>query len=289
MPYSKPHMDKRYLAGPAGRIVAASRRGRSHEHAGSFRDDDLFISQDSDHGWNVVIVADGAGSAKFSREGARVAVSEAGHYLAEVLAGDFGAEMTAALSQWNTDAERTQGQVFEGFYFRFHEAGKRALQAIERAAQDRKALVKDYATTLLAAAIKRQEDATFLATFWTGDGAIAAYGPRGKVRLMGTPDGGEFAGQTRFLDHATLSDQGFAKRTGIGYYEDLLAIMLMTDGVSDPRFETDNGLSDPLRWDRLWEELGPLLEKDEPDQALVDWLGFFSPGNHDDRTIALWC
>ena len=120
-----------------------------------------------------------------------------------------------------------------------------------------------------------------------GDGAIAAYGPRGKVRLMGVPDGGEFAGQTRFLDRAALTDQGFAKRIGIGYYPDLTAVILMTDGVSDPRFETDNGLSDPVRWDALWDDLTPLLTEPEPEQALVGWLDFFSQGNHDDRTIAL--
>jgi hypothetical protein len=120
-----------------------------------------------------------------------------------------------------------------------------------------------------------------------GDGAIAAYGPRGKVRLMGTPDGGEFAGQTRFLDRAALADAGFAKRIGIGRYSELNALLLMTDGVSDPRFETDAGLADPELWDKLWDELLPLVKLENPDEALVDWLHFFTPGHHDDRTIAI--
>ena len=122
-----------------------------------------------------------------------------------------------------------------------------------------------------------------------GDGAIAAYGPRGKVRLMGTPDGGEFAGQTRFLDRAALNDQGFAKRIGIGRFADLTAIFLMTDGVSDPRFETDRGLTEAHNWDALWDELQPILSGANPAPDLCEWLHFFTAGHHDDRTLAvLW-
>jgi hypothetical protein len=120
-----------------------------------------------------------------------------------------------------------------------------------------------------------------------GDGAIAAYGPRGKIRLMGTPDGGEFAGQTRFLDGNVLKDQDFGNRVKIGKWQDISAVLLMTDGVSDPYFETDNGLADPARWDVLWDEIQPLLNDTAPDAKLLDWLHFFKPGHHDDRTIAL--
>jgi len=104
---------------------------------------------------------------------------------------------------------------------------------------------------------------------------------------MGAPDSGEFAGQTRFLDAAALADSNFGHRIRIGYFQEVEAVILMTDGVSDPRFETDNALKDPARWDALWQELTPVLAGEEPDRALADWLGFFSPGHHDDRALAL--
>ncbi|MBK1722483.1 PP2C family serine/threonine-protein phosphatase [Thiocystis violacea] len=286
-PYPKSHVDATLLSGEGLKIAAASRRGRSHEHAGSFRDDDFYVRHDPETGWSLMLVADGAGSARFSRQGSRIAVAAAGEHLLASLTGDFGERMTAALNGWDADPANT-GQAMGGeFHYLFHKAGQLAVQAIEQEAQAQGAAARDYATTLLAAAVKRQAGATFLATFWMGDGAIAAYGPRGKVRLMGTPDGGEFAGQTRFLDRAALSDQGFAKRIGIGRYLDLSAVLLMTDGVSDPRFETDNGLNDPTKWDSLWDEIAPRLETPDPAQRLADWLDFFSPGHHDDRTIAL--
>lgn len=61
----------------------------------------------------------------------------------------------------------------------------------------------------------------------------------------------------------------------------------MTDGVSDPFFETDNGLADATKWKKLWDEIEPKLKESNPEQALTDWLHFAVPGHHDDRTIAL--
>lgn len=62
---------------------------------------------------------------------------------------------------------------------------------------------------------------------------------------MGTPDSGEYAGQTRFLDRTALNDQtAFGNRINIGLRSDVTSVILMTDGISDPRFETDNGLLD---------------------------------------------
>lgn len=286
-PYPKPHTDACLLECDGFRLAAASRRGRSHEHAGSFRDDDFWLARLAETGWNLLLVADGAGSARFSRQGARLAVTAAGNHLAERLAGDLGVEMNAALAGWGADPQETARRMGGEFHYLFHEAGQRALHAIEQEAQARGAAPRDYATTLLAAAVRRQAGETFLASFWVGDGAIAAYGPRGKVRLMGVPDSGDYAGQTRFLDRAALGDQGFAKRIGVGCYPDLSAVLLMTDGVSDPRFETDHALADAANWDALWDELAPCLGASRPEQELVDWLGFFSQGHHDDRTLAL--
>ena len=286
-PYWKPHTDSRLLQSEEADLIAASRRGRSHAHAGGFRDDDHLIALDAEGGWSLLIVADGAGSAPFSREGSRLAVTTAGAHLLSNLTGERGDRLNSTLANWDAEPDASAKALGAAFQALFREAASLAVHAIEREAACQGAQFRDYATTWLAAAVKRQGTATCIASLWVGDGAIAAYGPRGRVRLMGTPDSGEFAGQTRFLDHAVLRAPGFAKRIGLGYVQDLTAVLLMTDGVSDPRFETDSGLADPSRWDALWDELAPILDTAEPDRALVDWLGFFSPGHHDDRTLAL--
>jgi hypothetical protein len=60
--------------------------------------------------------------------------------------------------------------------------------------------------------------------------------------------------------------------------------------VSDAKFDTEKQLSDINLWDRHWSEIAPII--DSPDQALVEqslleWLNFWSPGNHDDRSITM--
>lgn len=286
-PYFKPNIDFSTVKTASYSIFAASRRGRSHEHSGTFRDDDFFVAHDPAANWSMMIVADGAGSAKSSRQGSKLAVEAFGNHLKSQLAGDLGRKLAADLCDWGADPQKTGQAMGTEFHYLFHKAGTLAVQAIEAEALAKSVPVKEYSTTLLAAVVRFDGDAIFLSTFWMGDGAIAAYGPRGKVRLMGTPDSGEFAGQTRFLDRAALGDAGFSKRIGIGRYSQLNALMLMTDGVSDPRFETDAGLADPVLWDQLWDELLPLVKSENPDKSLVDWLHFFTPGHHDDRTIAI--
>lgn len=286
-PYQKPNADATTLIGTQKRIAVASRRGRSHEHAGLFRDDDFFALPDTESGWTVLIVADGAGGAQYSREGSRLAVSAAGKSLSANLAGDIGKSLVETLNKWDEEPESRQ-LLGEKFHFLFHEASKTAVQAIETEAAAVNAKPRDYSTTLLAAVIRECDENTFVATFWLGDGAIATYGPKGNVRLMGNPDGGEFAGQTRFLDRAAVMDASFSKRTRIGRFKDITAVILLTDGVSDPFFETDSGLADAGKWNFLWDQISPALAGTDPGAALLDWLSFFVPGHHDDRTIAVY-
>jgi len=63
----------------------------------------------------------------------------------------------------------------------------------------------------------------------------------------------------------------------------------MTDGISDPWFETDNNLADPSRWEAFWSDQLEACLKSEPDLRLLEWMDFKIAGNHDDRTLAvLW-
>jgi hypothetical protein len=65
----------------------------------------------------------------------------------------------------------------------------------------------------------------------------------------------------------------------------------MSDGVTDPIFETENNLNKIEVWHSLWNEMGKMVDFSTRDvstaKALLDWLDFWSPGNHDDRTIVI--
>ena len=288
-PYFKKNTDCLFISTHPVRIAAASRRGRSHEHSGSFRDDDFFIHTDPSSGWSTIIVADGAGSAQFSRRGSEIATTEFGALILAATTGQSGYQLTNQLERWDESYEAQQS-ISAYFQKLFQEASVAAIKKIDAEAHSIPTSTKDYSTTLLVAVTKRVKGRTFIVSFWVGDGVIAAYGPSGKVRIMGQPDGGEHAGQTVFLDARVVMDgPSFFKRIKMGFFSDITSLMLMTDGVSDPKFETDNELSDPSKWDTLWSEISPLLFTPSPDQALLNWLEFYSPKHHDDRTIAvLW-
>ncbi len=73
-PFQKPHMDSQRRVEREMELIAASRRGRSHANNGTFRDDDFKLTIGGDY--YLVSVADGAGSATYSREGSRITVNK---------------------------------------------------------------------------------------------------------------------------------------------------------------------------------------------------------------------
>ena len=286
-PYPKLHLDSAGLVRDNIRIAAASRRGRSHEHAGSFRDDDFYINHCQDTEWSVMLVADGAGSAVNSREGSRIAVRTAGDYLFRQLSGEKGIHLGEHIRAWEGSDQQA---TINAMLHHFKQAATLAVNSIQNEAICAEHPVKTYSTTLLATVALRTDKELFAAAFWLGDGAIGAYSPSGKIRILGNPDSGEYAGQTRFLDQSIIADPTFTGRISVGKWNDVSHLILMTDGVSDPLFETDNGLRSDEKWTHLVNELTPALtEASNAPEMLGEWLNFFSTGNHDDRTIAvLW-
>ena len=289
--FAKQHTDKAMIDTVDYKIIAASRRGRSHEHAGTFRDDDFSITQIEDSTWSVLCAADGAGSANYSREGSRIA--------AEIVRGEFRRYLTPDtidvlnhdLEQWQVGSQRAEtneiaAKLNQQFHLVYYEIYKSIIEEIELKANQLAVNPKVFSTTLLIAVICKLKEKTFISTFSVGDGAIAVYSEN-NIRLMNVPDGGEYAGQTKFLDRSIA--QEFNTRLKIGCFADTNAVMLMTDGISDPIFETDSGLVNHAKWQRLYAELDPLMQIESADTALLEWMHFFTPGHHDDRTMAvLW-
>ena len=71
----------------------------------------------------------------------------------------------------------------------------------------------------------------------------------------------------------------------------MTAFLLMTDGVSDPKFRSEAAMEQVQEWDQLWDDLegGVRLSSDEEgyETRLLEWLDFWAQGEYDDRTIAI--
>ncbi len=316
--YPKPDTETDYVrveAGPDGApkkdMVAASRRGRSHAHEGKPRDDHFLIRHCPETDWYILAVADGAGSAEFSREGSRIACTVAVDHCEKKLSSPDN-EIDSTINEfWQKLQEKadtlknmTKEEKKEKFdlickaasYEVVVRAAFLANKAIHEEADSKKRQPKSYATTLLLAVCKKIRTLWYIIAFNIGDGAIGALSGLDnapKAELLCSPDEGEFSGQTRFLTMNDLfsNSKDIVSRIHPHVLRDLNALILMTDGVSDAKFETDANLRNPQKWNELWNDLSKTVHFEDDNQEskneLLEWLNFWSPGNHDDRTIAI--
>ena len=262
--YAKPDSRSQSLHNAHYKILAASQRGRSHAHKGQFREDDFFIAQGEN--WQLAIVADGAGSAKYSRHGSWLICQTMGKFLQHVLSRPIAIGL-------------------QDIKLEFRGALGAALCAIEDEAEHQQALIKDYASTILAVLFyfdnQKQEY-----IYWAvaiGDGAIALYSPQTQqVSLLNMPDSGDYAGETRFLTAESLAI------AQIKHYRqaEFWPCLLMTDGVSDAFFDSDNALKSHQAWQYLWQFLQQQNALTD-EKLLLTCLDFWSKGNHDDRTLVV--
>jgi serine/threonine protein phosphatase PrpC len=279
-------------------VVGASKRGRSHAHEGTCRDDHFgFTSND---GWYIGAVADGAGSAEYSREGSKQAVKAILKELPRLLAEEISSE---ELERWvallQDGDDHVQGSIKIALYDTLVTAAFTAAQRIE------KEVVRDagegahysqFSTTIICAIARQVNDKWFFGSFSVGDGGAAVLyetstGDTAITRLT-QPDSGEYAGQTIFLRTTELKDANESmKRIFFDVRDEFTALALMTDGITDPKFETDAVFDDPKAWAAFWTEFTEAVPLGSAEETrgteFLEWLDFWSPGNHDDRTLLL--
>ena len=310
IPYYKPDSETEYVKVEAGAdgspkkdIVAASQRGRSHAQEGKARDDHFSLSHCDESDWYIIAVADGAGSAKYSRKGSEVACKTVIDHCKNLLLDNPDFEASIREYEADRDNQEKRTNVTRHVIDIIYKGAMKAHEAVKKVAEaNEEAKLKDFATTLMFAVCKKYDFGWFIASFWVGDGAMCLFDAKNKTaKLLGTPDEGEFSGQTRFLTMPEIfrDPDVVSKRLRMAIVPDFTALFLMSDGISDPMFETDKNLNDYSKWEEFYnnlkngfpdDEIGGVDLTDDNEAAkdqLLGWLDFWSPGNHDDRTIAI--
>lgn len=281
-------------------IVVASKRGRSHANVGSFRDDDFGFADLGSTGWSVAVVSDGAGSAKISRHGSKLACQYAITYFQSVFAGELTGKLETliAANQAGPD-EAVKKELNLCIYNLVGGGAKRVHDQLLEFATANGYTINDLNSTFIFTLFKTFDFGTVVLSFGVGDCPIAVI-PKdfSEVKLMNWLDVGEFGGGTRFITTTEIfSSPKFASRINFKVFPDFAYIFLMTDGIYDPKFVVEANLEKVEKWKEFVNDLkganesGCGVELDAGNmniqQQLSDWMDFWSAGNHDDRTLAI--
>lgn len=315
--YPKKHLDyASAFLGSTGKVaIAASRRGLSHAHKGKYRDDHFMLETKNDSGWFFFAVADGAGSKKYSRQGSLLACEKLIDDETVKNFKNFSEDVKRGIADYsNKKISTDQFLTQTNLHSIFQKSVCNAYRAIEQASKDKNEDVKEYSTTLLFAALYKYGRKWLIVTYWIGDGGIVIYQPNGEnaVRVMGKPDTGLSAGETRFLSANELTEERIKQRIHMEVLDDFTALFMMTDGITDPFFEAEIDLEKFDVWDKFINETlvkglpdnkeqihpGPRIIgdgipsdnkawADDKARALLEWMRFYVDGHHDDRTMLI--
>lgn len=279
--YWRKDQDWQMLEYGDSRLFAASIRGRSHAHTGKPRDDAFGLA--CQKGWLMLAVADGAGSAEYSRKGAEIACDVALDSCKNMLdrSRDLEDIFTHPLPEnWQVMAKKHAYTLLAGAAFEAH-------KAIRREAENRARGVNSYASTLMLAVVRKFPPGWVVLSFQVGDGAMAMF-CNGQAELLAQPDEGEYGGQTRFITMAEIFEPyELMRRVRVDVAPHFEEILMMTDGISDCRFPSQEAMRNQDLWHELRMEIDKKLDNAAWEAALVEWLNFWSKGSHDDRTIAI--
>lgn len=259
--------------GDGWKIGAGSVRGKLHAHRGLWREDSFAFSSaaQGEALWQIVAVADGAGSAPLSRVGSRVACDAAVAALEKSL---------AQLPAFSLHKDELQSQALPLLREALTQAAGAALEAIRAVAAQRGKPLTAFAATLLVLVRREWNGAQLCASVQVGDGAIALWDEAG-LTLLGVADHGQHSSETRFLTTNGVEAE-FASRVKFSIKPDLRAFALMSDGVSDDYFPEEKWLSG------VFDAVLPVLQsEDDGGAALVSWLGYEKKGSSDDRTLVV--
>ncbi|MFZ4930090.1 PP2C family serine/threonine-protein phosphatase [Chryseobacterium sp. Mn2064] len=277
------------------KIVVASKRGRSHAHEGKFREDDFAVNELSS-GWNIISVSDGAGSAQFAREGSRLAtISVNKFFSSKELLDEIEHEVCIYYaSEFSQDLRTESGQnIIKHLY----KAVVHTYSMLEKTAEENNFVINELNATLIFALAKKFSFGYVILTFGVGDCPINLINSDfSEVKLLNQMDVGEFSGGTRFITMKEIYNESAVHRFKITRVEDFSHLVLMTDGIYDPKFVTENKLENGESWKTFFSDLSgnnddgtkvDFTNDTTIDEQLMMWTDFWSRGNHDDRTLAI--
>ena len=263
-PHAVPDQSAQAMEGAGGyRLIGARHRGKSHAHHGTFCDD-AFAFAATPH-WNILAVADGAGTAPLARLGSNLAVTKA-------------VEAMRATAPAQPGSEDLGRAVWAGL--------RAAFTALRDHANGQSIPLTDLNTTLQVLIHWPKPNGCLIAVAQVGDGIIVAETVDGMYYPpLAEPDSDpEDSGRTLFLTSGPL--RNWMERTRVYEFDREISILaMMTDGLAGDLESYGDGMHAQLfEMVRSKVLCYPL---DHREAALASFLNYDRRGSFDDRTLVV--
>jgi serine/threonine protein phosphatase PrpC len=296
-------------------IVVSSKRGRSHKNVGSFRDDDFAYKHFEKTGWSVVAVSDGAGTYSLSRVGSQLACNSVVEYFEKHSDLEQSNIFDEKLLEFNSSKDEallkeieilSKQNLYKATVFVHNQIKEHAEKTFAEHPElfnnpKAKTHLDYYHSTLIFAVFKKYDFGYVVLTFGVGDCPIAIMSKdKTSSSLLNWLDVGEFGGGTRFITQPNIfhsNEHPMATRFNFNIVPDFSFLFLMSDGIYDPKFVVEANLEKSENWIEFVNDLegnnedGIKVEFDKSNKDIANqlstWMDFWSPGNHDDRTLAI--
>jgi len=309
--------DNKSYAGKFGKtsIVVSSKRGRSHQNVGSFRDDDYAFKHFKNEDWSVLAVSDGAGSASLSRKGSEVACSEIISYFEKhIFKMDELKPFEKKIKEFSKSKdekllEEAKNDSKQILYKATVHVNKILSELAENTFNENPELFNNskakshleyFHSTLIFTVFKKFDIGYIFLTFGVGDCPIGIVNKNNESKLLNWLDVGEFGGGTRFITQNDIfhsNERPMSTRFNFHIQKDFSYLFMMTDGIYDAKFVVEANLEKDEKWVEFINDLkgsnddGIVLDFStdykKAEKQINQWMDFWSKGNHDDRTLAI--
>jgi serine/threonine protein phosphatase PrpC len=249
------------MTSPTWRVVGASVQGTSHQ-AKDVPCQDAHIYDILPTGEVLIAVADGAGSAARSQEGADLAVKQA----VAAVRDHLSQQPPADTAQW----QLLMQQVFQ-----------HARQTLLEHAVEEDDSVRSFATTLMCAVLSH----TTLVVGQLGDGVVVAEQEDGTLVTIIQPQRGEYANETSFLTQTDALD-----RVEVAVYtEAVQSLAVTTDGLLRLAVQLPDHTPSPRFFQPLLEFVVEAADDEHARHELAAFLDSERVGKRtdDDKTLVL--
>lgn len=295
-------------------IVVSSKRGRSHGKEGTSRDDDFSFKYFEKTQWSLVVVSDGAGSAYLARIGSKIACDAVVEYFELNNDSEQEIKLEILIDEYNqnqTDEKLAEIKKLSKFnlwqacifvHNKLKEYSEQTFLNHPELFSNPKAKsnLEYLHSTLIFTLFKKYKFGYVIQSFGVGDCPIAVMNiEKTETTLLNWLDVGEYGGGTRFITQPDIfqKQEVMASRFNLQIIKDFSYLFLMTDGIYDAKFVIEANLEKNEKWIEFLADLEGEnednnrvefnRENSEIANQLSKWMDFWSPGNHDDRTLAI--